>query len=177
MIDQGTKDRLLKLLALAKGGKGGEAKNAKAMLDRALEKHGLTIDDIDDSEKKSEVWIRYKSKMEKRLLAQCAYTVIGDAKAPMWASKSMKDQMGFSVTKAQHIEILVMFDVYRRAWKKEQETFMGAFIRANSIYPVNPVKYDEEEREMTIDDIQKIRKQQQMAQAIDKTHVRKQIGG
>lgn len=42
--------------------------------------------------------------------------------------------MSFNMTRMQEVEARMLFDIYRRAWKKEQTFALRAFIVANRIW-------------------------------------------
>ena len=54
---------MLKLQALVERGEGGEAANAKRLLDKILESHGFTLEKI-LSEKEEKKWYEFKAKNE-----------------------------------------------------------------------------------------------------------------
>ena len=61
-IDEKLKARLLKLQALAEQGVGGEAKNAKDILNRLLKKHKISLESLMDDEKTKYYFFKYDRK-------------------------------------------------------------------------------------------------------------------
>jgi hypothetical protein len=88
------RQRLAKILTLAKRGVGGEKKNAESILRRELKKHGLTIDDIDSENslnKVSQREYRYKTVEESRLLMQCLSSIVNLKKIDVWKRKKKRE--------------------------------------------------------------------------------------
>lgn len=56
-------DKLKKLAALAQRGEYGEADNARRLLEKQLQKYGLTMDDLENADRKERVF-DYKTKYE-----------------------------------------------------------------------------------------------------------------
>ena len=64
-IDEKLKAKLLKLQALAEQGVGGEATNAKEILNKLLKKHKISLESLMDDEKSKDYSFKYASKFEK----------------------------------------------------------------------------------------------------------------
>lgn len=52
------KSKLKKLLALAEGGVGGEAHNARILLEKLCDEYGISLEDLLDTEKKFGIGLR-----------------------------------------------------------------------------------------------------------------------
>lgn len=137
-----TKDKLLKLLALYKRGVGGEKENAKAMLDRILAEHGMTMADIDDEAiNKVEVTFSYNEKEAKILFIQVVARVCG---ADHTISRYRNSRtLSVEVTPAQKAEILVMNDVLWAAYRDERKNLMNAFIIKHRVWDENAGRDEE----------------------------------
>lgn len=142
MIDDRIKQRLIKVLNLAKRGAGGEKDNAERMLNTLLEKHKLTLEELLDEDVKNTAWFRCKNKAERTLFSQCCLKIIQGWDRNFWGSKSRKNQIGVQVTKAQEIELGLTFDAHRRAFNKEfekhVERLVAAYVQRNHLFSNTP---------------------------------------
>lgn len=69
-------DKLKKLLALAERGYGGEAENARRLLEAQLNKYELTLEDLLNEGKKRRI-LKYRGEEELRLVIQVLASVLG----------------------------------------------------------------------------------------------------
>lgn len=69
-------DKLKKLLALAERGCGGEAENARRLLEEHLRKYGMTLEDICEN-KTSRRTFKYRNKEERTIIIQVFLSVLG----------------------------------------------------------------------------------------------------
>ncbi|WP_307744503.1 hypothetical protein [uncultured Phascolarctobacterium sp.] len=67
---------LSKIKKLAEAGFYGEQTNAAEILERLKKKYGITDADIAEDVEEI-IWIRYKTELEKRLIWQVTYMVLG----------------------------------------------------------------------------------------------------
>ncbi len=130
-MDDRTKRRLIKILALANRGIGGEKINAQNILKKRLEKYGITIDDIDDERPKLPKHYCCKNVYEKKLLHQI-FAFVTNTHRPLTSVEAKR--VYFKATAIEHIEIEAMFAYYRRLMKEENELFYIAFINKHDIF-------------------------------------------
>lgn len=128
-----------KLKALAERGIGGEKYNAQQALDRFLQKHGISIEDLED-DKEENHWIRVGD--NKALFTQVAASVLGANTKVCTNFKYQKGKMCIVTTKAKAVEVEAKFNFYSALYKKEVDIFYEAFIVANGIFPMDGVKKD-----------------------------------
>ena len=62
-------DKLKKLLALAERGCGGEAENARRLLEEHLRKYGLTLEDLYENKTSRRIF-KYRNKEERQIIVQ-----------------------------------------------------------------------------------------------------------
>lgn len=131
-LPQATKDRLERLLQLAKRGVGGEAETAETMLNRMLAEHGLTIADLEGHEEPT--WHEFKPSgtYGVDLLIQTVCKVTGSSTISTGKRKGSKSKF-IKLTKAQAAEVHVAYSVYTRAFQAEIDALMLAFINVNDI--------------------------------------------
>lgn len=135
MSDDKIKDRMLKLLALARQGVGGEAENAQAFLQKLLSRHGMTMADLEDSEQpKARVKFTWKTEEEHAILVAVICRALNARDFSCW---KMGKRKGFEVmlTVAQRVEVELSMAAYMPEFKRQQALMMAAFIHRNSIYP------------------------------------------
>lgn len=134
--------KLRKILALARQGVGGEKTNAEAMLTKLMAKHGVTLDDLDDSAPVSRWDFPYRSDIEKRLLYQIICATLNQPSVDAYRQRG-KRAMRVDMTKAQKMEVDISFSIYRKALSKEIERCWKAFIYANNIFSTNSRHQDD----------------------------------
>lgn len=145
------KDLAKKLRALADRGVDGEKINAEIKLTALLAKHGLSIADLDDDRVNHEQFI-YKNG-QAIILSHVIWRTMPDVK--IWGSKRKRNAFIIECTHAQKIEILALFDFYRKAYLKELKIFNKAFILKNDL-ATNP-KEGEQIPEMSNEEAMKLR--------------------
>ncbi len=133
------KRRLAKVLALSQKGVGGEKTNARAILEKGLAAHGLTLDDIAGSSDPLQVnvrkWYTYRTKADRTILFQCFFAVMkpGDGSVSYRQFKGKK-KIAFDVSVLDHLEIDAMHSYYRRLYVKELETLEAAFLSKHRLF-------------------------------------------
>lgn len=94
---------LSKIKKLAEAGFYGEQTNAAEILERLKKKYGITDADIAE-DVETIIWIRYKTKLEQRLIWQVAYMVLGNVSA---YNKGCRTKMvGIKASKTKCLEVL-----------------------------------------------------------------------
>ena len=79
-------------------------------------------------------WFRYKDNLQRRLLNQIIYMILGNVDKYQRAGGRHK-LVGVYCTAAQRIEIEMNFEFFRNAMEKELETFYTAFCNKNRLFP------------------------------------------
>jgi hypothetical protein len=154
--------KLLKLLALARQGVGGEKANAEAMLGKLLAKHGLSIEDLDDAKAPRDTcWFRPVGKEERTLLANCVATVIGRARAnESWRMKSARTLVGYDLTGAEFAQVELVFEIHRRAFRKhlqqQRRAALLAYLSKNDIFPADDDDAPAQPSTLSPEDVQAI---------------------
>lgn len=132
-----------KLQALAEQGVGGEKVNAKKMLDKLCEKHGITEEQLGVEQKSEEVF-KYTYATSQIMLG-CIGKVCGED-WPIYQKKRKYRAAYFAtVSRAQYLEILSLYDFYSRDYKRVAEKFELAYIVKNSLHPTYSQKEEPEE--------------------------------
>ena len=167
---------LQKLKALAERGEGGEKKNAAALLEKLMNKYGISEEDL-KAERERDYFFPYHQETERRLLIQIIYAVTGKAASGTVGTYTnrKRKKMSVSCTVAEKLEIEAYYSFYGEAMRKELETFYHAFAMKNNLFP-SPEKIKDRERdEYTEEEIERAMKAAQMAGGMDVHTFRKQI--
>ena len=122
---------LLKIKALAERGIGGERQEAKKRLEVLMLKFGIT-DEMLGAETVECCWFKYREKLDKRLLNQVIYMVLGNGDT---YKRGRYKEVGVYCTAAQRLEIQLAFEFYDRAMWEEMRLFYKAFLSNNDIFP------------------------------------------
>lgn len=166
-------EKIKKLAVLADQGFGGEKEAAALMLEKMMNKHGITEADLEEEATCLE-WFKYKDELQKRLLNQVLYMVLG-ARETYRRKDGKGKRIAVYCTAAERIEIEITFDFFRRAMLEELETFFGAFCIKNNIYPSpDKPKTDTEEPELTDEELMKLTF---MLRGMERHTLRQMIGG
>lgn len=171
-------DKLRKLLALAEGGKGGEAVNAKKLLELHLKKYGLTLEDICENTPR-EREIKYKDEEELRLIIQIIISVIGSRNDSYKKAtyNSRKKTIQIDLTDFQFAEISSMVDFFVKQFRKDKKQFYSdffvAFVQKHKLFDITPD--DVEKDSFTEMDFQRLSRIIQMADSMENITYRKQI--
>lgn len=148
-----------KLKALAEQGVGGEKVNAEEALARLMQKHNISIEDLDGIERQEER-IRYPSAggLGHKLTRQVISSVIG------FGFKSWSDKRNrviyVKLSRAEYLEVIAKLDFFLPYYEKELERFYSAFIQVNHLYakpdgseddrPLSDIDLEELERLMAM---------------------------
>lgn len=141
MIDEKLKAKLEKLYALTKKGIGGEASNAKEILDKLLQKHNITIDMLTDEER-TVYFFNYKTKDEKEILFRI-FAVLQGSYSLRYRDVINKKTVGFKLTKYEFIEFCIQKEALFESWRIFCKRAMFAFVFANNLYVQDTQEQDE----------------------------------
>lgn len=152
------KAQLQKILALAESGVGGERENARALLERMMARHGITMADLDDQVK---AWVPFFcSKGESRdLLVQIVAITTQTDKVRLRCNHKVTE---CELTQLEAIEVRQLFGLLLPAWRKEKRATLKAarqaFLHRNNLLapagendkPSKPMTPDEYRRLMAL---------------------------
>lgn len=167
MSDQKAIDRIKKLMALAERGVGGEKETAQRMLEKALDRLGISVEELEEESVKIH-WFTYKGSFQKLLAGQVAYKVI-DGKYSAWRQKGTKTKIGYELTKSQAVEFDMLFEAYKVALEEHFKVAFSAFVQANQIFSMAPSEICH--KELT----EAEKKAVAMAAGIEKTQINKRL--
>lgn len=147
--------KLLKVIALAKHGIGGEKETAIRMVRQICEREGLDYDFVMSDggalPKKYSTDIKVRTKDELRIIIQVAAKFATSPENPHVRGGYYRGYrevfVEYTATAAQHIDTLNAISVYLTAYRKEKANFMRslnkAFVAHHNLYP----QFDTDEEE------------------------------
>lgn len=174
-VSEKAKTRMLKLLALARRGEGGERAKAQNLLDRMLREHGLSVADLErDDLPRSHREFPYRGDFEKRLLNQIAGQVLNTNRPTRWGRKG-ESRAIFDLNDLEYLEMKLRWAAYRPALKREQERLFQAFVQAQRIFPDSPTGGERDE--LSAEDQAEVFRVLQMAQGVTHVPIRRALPG
>lgn len=173
----GKRDLLLKIKALADRSEGGEKINAQRKLAEYMEKYGISEHELEDTDEGVRAFF-YSGEREKRLLAQIMYKVTNEKDrvytySSAVSGRTIRTKLGCLCTKSQEIEIQMLFDFYKRLYKREEETLFSAFVQKHEIF--GRLKEGESPDKVDMDELMRI--MQISAGLHDETPLKQICGG
>lgn len=127
--------KLRKIYELALNGVGGEKANAERLLTKLLKKHDMTIEHLSrEFEPTYEYYFPFKDEFERSLLTQVICKVL-DTHEYTYRRYNKRKSIHIEVTPSQFFEIDMLYGLYKKAWAKELQATIAAFISVNEIYP------------------------------------------
>ncbi len=140
------KELLLKLKSLSEKGIGGEKDNAIDMLNKALKKYSITLEDLEKEEKELRVFKIKNRDDSLTILFQCINDVCPNSKVD-FSPKVL--QAYCDLKTSDYIEVSEKYKHYYNIWLKEKKQFLTAYILRNKIGlsdKPSDKEIDEEER-------------------------------
>ena len=129
--------RLKKIKELADRGEAGEALAAKAKLLELLQKHNLSLEDIETDTKQSYKF-KYAFSDEKDVMLQCISKVLDDPKMPYSQYRNRKKEFFVKLSEWQYIECndLIKFHLkqYRDEKKRRMKAFFSAYLNRHDLF-------------------------------------------
>ena len=129
-----------KLKALTERGEGGEKINAHRMLRDLMNKHDISLDQIEEVSREKRQFT-FKANQQK-LFTQIAAMVMGRA-VEFWRIKGKRNVLLIECTVAEFLEIQAAFDFFWEAYERELKVFDKAFIYRNNLLPKDVIVTDE----------------------------------
>ena len=162
-LDESVRERLRKIAALAKQGYEGEAKAASLLLEKQLEKYGLTLEDVLDEVKKRRE-VRYTNILEFRLLANTLAnhfsTDSAEVESARWLKR--KKKLSMEMTDADYADFSAEWEYYRGLFKRErkrqEEALIIAFVNKYDLFDKSKDNEDKPAKELSKEDLEILRK-------------------
>ncbi|WP_172202183.1 hypothetical protein [Campylobacter sp. RM16188] len=142
-INEKLKAKLLKLQALAEQGIGGEATNAKNILEKILKKHNIDINSFLDDTKTKKYFFGYKTEFEKRLLFRIFMKIKSLFVEDDFKYFQRGKKIGFELSEYEFIEFEILKEGYFNAWKKTLKNMETAFVWKHHLAIESNMKSDD----------------------------------
>ena len=113
------KEKLKKIKELADKGVDGEAIAAQAQLEKLLEKHGLTIEDL-FTEKKTERGFKVKNE-ELTIFVQVLCSIVGNRIKETYNYKGKKSVIYLELTDIEYIDVSQQYEFHKNQLAKEKK--------------------------------------------------------
>lgn len=121
-MDGKTIQRIKKLQALAERGVGGEKETAAKMLQRLLEKNGISTLEELEKEEAEYFLFSYKGRHEIKLLKQCIYKVLGYSdNTEYYRTRGTRQKMSNVYIRSQNREKLYIFGISFNSLQYEEQ--------------------------------------------------------
>lgn len=183
--------KLLKVVALAREGIGGEKETATRMVRKICKEQGIDFDVLmsgRDQPRSFEYWTKVRSKSELRVCIQVAARFATTPEHPnvfgRYSSYDKEVRLEYTTTMPKHVETLNALDVYLRAFRKEKKKILealgDAFTSRHGLYSQFREEPDEDaepEKPETLEEKQARWRAANLAEAmLENVQVTKQIG-
>lgn len=138
-MDDKEKDRLGKIIKLAKSGIGGEKQVAIRMVKAICKKYDLVYEDVmSENQDVKEYRIKYANKEEAIVLSGCIYRYAYITYDDTLHQNNYYKELIFKTTPERYIETLSAFDILKRSFRKEKrkiaDAVMDAFRTKHDLY-------------------------------------------
>ncbi len=129
-------EMLKKLKALMEKGIGGEAENAKRILESLLKKEGKTLEDyLNNSDiQKKRYWFSYSNTYQKKLLGQILFYVLDCSSIMETTNKNKRNQVAYDITATENIEILTIYETLKTKLMEEIDITVEAFVYRHRLF-------------------------------------------
>lgn len=172
--------KLLKIVALAKDGIGGEKTAAIRLVKRICEREGISYFDVMNASDETEhiLYCHWRNKQEEDILAQVCLHFAVTEKNPSLGYNAVRKVFIYTTTMAKHIETMNAAAVYLAAFRKERKkilnSLVGAFVYKHNLY--RSVGTPNATGPQKAPDMQDIMRQARLASDMDDVTIRKAIG-
>lgn len=130
-MDNNLRDKLLKIQELARRGTTHEREVAASKLVHLLEKHQLTLADI-EKEKQTEHCFSYNTRLERSLLLHIYASTMGVSEV-RYARRKRETKLYFDLTDDEAFEIREKYARYRVALREEIDLLFRAFVQRHHL--------------------------------------------
>lgn len=148
-------DKLKKLLALAERGCGGEAENARRLLEEHLRKYGMTLEDICENNISRRTF-KYRNKEERTIIIQVFLSVLGSKSEAFNGStySASKKTIYIDLTDLEYAEISDMVAFFKSQFNKEKKR---PFVNKHNIFDCTPNDDDKaSDKEIDLEELMRI---------------------
>ncbi len=145
-------EKLRKIAALAERGIGGEKVNAKSQLEKLLEKHHISLEDLNTRKPRRTNAFKYFYKWQRELLFDCYHCLVGSGSFEYYRARKRKT-LYFEMTALQEVELRDMFCYYKKLYAKELKRLTLAFTHKHHLFNYNQDDSDDSSKELSKEEI------------------------
>lgn len=173
------RSKVQKLQALAERGEKGEALNAKRLLDQLLAKYGVSLEEIVEAQEEKQ---QYTFNVKENgygftLSTQCYFNVTNEIRM---SYRQRRRYVTVELTKMQYVELQALYDWHYKQLTKDmkrmQKEFTEAYIQKHRLFGKHSDDNNEEERELSPEDLQRLLRMLNYMDSMEDTSYYKQIG-
>ena len=181
-------ERLLKIKALSEQGSAGEKENARKLLEELMEKYGISADELNSDEVGYHLYFIGNGDFDFKLFTQILYHMYEGKTVPKTADlrktpkKYIKEwsqiglgpansNVGVKCTKAEFIELVTTFEIYKRDLEKQADNFLYAYFKTNDLL----VSRDKNSKPPTEEEIEQAMAASLMSMGIKRKEIHKLI--
>lgn len=153
------KVKLRKLAALAERGVGGEAENARRLMEQICREHGVSLDEVLNVEEKKLYRFEIgRRKIDLSLFMQCFAKVTGER--TLSYKQPNRSTILVELTAYQYAEISSLFEWHKANFKRDvenlMETLFTAYVDKHNLYRTRSDNEPDEELSLSPEDIRRI---------------------
>lgn len=153
------KAKLRKLAALAEGGVGGEARNARYFMEQICREYGVSLDEVLNVEEKKWYQVEIgRRKIDLDFFMQCYAKVTGNGKLSY--RRLTRSGIEVELTAYQYAEILSLFEWHKENFKRDvenlMETLFQAYCSKHALYRERSDDEPDRELSLTPEDIRRL---------------------
>lgn len=173
------KNKLQKLQALAERGYNGEAENAKRAIERICQQYGIRMEDVLDVETKHRYTFEIgRGKDMMNLFIRCL-SMICDTTG-MTYTQPTRSSIRIELTALQYADVLSLLNWHKANFQREfdefKRTFFGAYVNKHNLF-FDSERSGGRDRELTAEDIERLRRMWKMQDAMSDNTYHKQLEG
>lgn len=173
------KSKLQKLQALAERGYNGEAVNARRAIERICQQYGVRVEDVLDIETKHRYTFEIgRGKDMMNLFLRCLSMICDTTE--MTYSQPTRSSIRIELTALQYADISSLFNWHKTNYQHEfdefKRTFLSAYVGKHSLF-FDSEKNGNRDREITVEDIERLRRMWKMQDAMSDNAYHKQLEG
>lgn len=129
--------QIRKLQALANRGVGGEQINAREMINRLMDKYGITPDQL-DVRTLNRYKFSYTNAWERKLMSQLFY-LLGDKEWNCYAIRGKRNVALYECYPEDWLDVISRYEILKRDYARQLKAFYRAFLTKNDLLlPYDP---------------------------------------
>lgn len=153
------KSKLRKLAALAERGVGGEAENARRLLEQICREHGVSLDEILNVEERKRYRFEIgRHKIDLNIFMQCYSRVTGEKRMSYY--RESRSAISVELTAYQYAEISSLFEWHKvnfqRDVENQMELLFQAYCSKHRLFSERSDDDKDEELSLSPEDIRKL---------------------